>query len=804
MSMPLPIRDFYCESRMTIHVQRTKKVYLLSPPYSTLTYQLPEYFPEHIWQKGQRVLVPLGQKNTLRLGILAGEEKNRLSPGQLKNIFWPLEESFLTSDYLAMIEELANRQMVSPGRILAQVLPGNLKVLPEKFNLADENKEFSIRDAFKDECLCQSLSKKWLAGKLSLARGKFQGKTQLVSIIKEPPWAIMPNASSQWAIMDFLWENGPTARNVLAKLFGSHVYMVLKALLQKGLIVLSDADEGFPAMEKNEDDSLDKTASSCSYSLTTQQEQAFNYLKKFLEYRTFETALLHGITGSGKTIVYLELARETLQKGRSVLILGPEIALVRQLYKQAARILKTKNIFIHYGTRSAREKEDLFLHLNNTTDPVVLVGTRSSLFLPIKNLGLIIIDEEHAESYKQEQQFIYQAKEIAYWLAKRDDALLVPGSATPDIKTYFAAENNQIHKVALTKRAGKSVLPSVHLVNLIVEPPQFGPLSSLPHERLMEVLDKGEQAVILHNRRGYAPVLYCEQCQEIARCVHCQVSLTYHKARQRMVCHYCGLSLPFPIICSHCGSCSFLPLGEGTEKLEEFLTQNLPEDVKVLRLDRDSTRRKGSMEEILDKFARGQAQILVGTQMLSKGHNFPNVTLGIIIDADLGLGLPDYRASERIFQLLIQMAGRAGRGDKPGEVYIQTRNPDHYCWQYILNNDYEGFYSQEIKRRQKFAYPPFVKLALIRLSFPVGWKRKDEFLAGMKRIMLALAGKLNVKVLGPAPAPLQILKGRERYQCLLKSSDWLAIKKLYGLVQKNIARHQKLRLSLDLDPVNML
>ena len=792
----MPTRDFYCESRMTNDELRTWTVYLLSPPYSTLTYQVPKYFPEHIWRTGQRVLVPLGKKNSLRLGVLARKEKSLFPCEQLKYVFWPLEEDLLTPDYLRMVEDLAKRLMVSPGKILAQVLPRCLKILPKKFILAEQNKELPIRNVFEDESLCQTLTKEWLAGKVSFVRPKVQSNTQLVNVVMEPPWPIMPNAKAQWQVMDFLWENGPITKSTLRRVFGPNIYAVLKRLAQKGLV----------SFQSDKSLEIKKTThvAKNKYSLTSEQERALKYLLGLLQQERAEVALVHGITGSGKTLVYLELAKQVLKKGRSVLILGPEIALVWQLFNKAQEQLGPKDLYIHYGTKSAKEKEDLFFELNKKNDPFVLVGTRSSLFLPLKNLGLIIIDEEHAESYKQEQNLIYQAKEIAYYLARGQKALLVLGSATPDIKTYFAVEKKQIHKIELKKRIGQSILPAVHLVDLGASPAQFGPLSSVCYERLMEVLDKGEQAVILHNRRGYAPILYCEQCQEVAKCTHCQVSLTYHKARQRLVCHYCGLSLPFPIICSHCGSCSFLPLGEGTEKLEEFLAQNLSDKVKVLRLDRDSTRRKGSMEEILEKFAKGYAQVLVGTQMLSKGHDFPNVTLGIIIDGDLGLGLPDYRATERIFQLLTQMAGRAGRGNKPGEVYIQTRNPNHYCWDYILNNDYKGFYVQEIKRREKFAYPPFVKLALVRLSFPVGWKEKENLLIKLKAIIQELARSIKVNVLGPAPAPLQVLKGRERYQCLLKASNWLEIKKFYALMEKRIGQNKKIRLSLDLDPVSML
>jgi primosomal protein N' (replication factor Y) (superfamily II helicase) len=313
----------------------------------------------------------------------------------------------------------------------------------------------------------------------------------------------------------------------------------------------------------------------------------------------------------------------------------------------------------------------------------------------------------------------------------------------------------------------------------------------------------GEQVIILHNRRGYSPVLYCERCSEPVKCPHCQVSMTLHKRRELLLCHYCGYSLLFPLSCPGCKGNEFLPLGAGTERLEEFLRDDLPRGTRILRLDRDTSRRAGSMQETLAAFARQEAQILVGTQMLSKGHHFPGVTLVVVVDGDLGLNLPDYRATERSFQMLVQVAGRAGRGEKNGHVLIQTRNPGHYCWQFVRENDYEGFFTREIALRQAMAYPPFVKLALVRISMPLD-QPEAELLSAFGSRMRTVCPAAGVRLLGPAPAPLSVLRGRKRFQCLLKANTWPAIRGVYVEMRKMLAKEKNVRISVDLDPMDML
>jgi primosomal protein N' (replication factor Y) len=389
----------------------------------------------------------------------------------------------------------------------------------------------------------------------------------------------------------------------------------------------------------------------------------------------------------------------------------------------------------------------------------------------------------------------------------QSNALLVLGSATPDIKTFHAArrsvESGGPSMAWLPERVGGGTLPGVELVDIRSQAAAGSLLAPRSLGALKEVVGRGEQAVILLNRRGYAPNMYCLECCTTARCSHCEIAMTFHKARERLLCHYCGHSLAFPCICANCRCSHFLPMGEGTEKLEESLGSILPKGSRVLRLDRDSTRRPGRLEEILEAFALQQAQVLVGTQMLSKGHHFPNVTLSIIADADLGLNLPDYRASERTFQLLVQSAGRAGRGDKAGHVLIQTRDVGHYCWKYVLSADYEGFYEHELGMRQRRNYPPFVKLALARISIAMAWKESHGQLKALGEASRLAARSQNVQVLGPVPAPMPLLRGRRRFQCLFKGADWAAIRSVYAAMAR-VADSRHTRIRLDIDPVSML
>ena len=472
-------------------------------------------------------------------------------------------------------------------------------------------------------------------------------------------------------------------------------------------------------------------------------------------------------------------------------------------------------MIFHHGSQSPSRRERTFSELawgrDGERQPALVVGSRSALFLPLPDLGLVVLDEEHDESYKQEERLSYQAKEVAYFRASRAGALLVLGSATPDVKTFYAAQSGAIPMHTLTRRAGGASPPDIELVALSARNLQEQPFAPQSLESLKEVIKAGDQAMVMLNRRGSTPpMMYCLECgkaserEAVYRCPECNVGMTFHKTRERLVCHYCGLVHPYPSPCARCGGLSFLPLGGGTQHLEETLEGLVPAGTEVVRLDRDSTRRQERLEDILDRFARGQAQVMVGTQMLSKGHHFPGVTLVVVADGDLGLNLPDYRASERTFQLLVQAAGRSGRGERPGRVLIQTRNPGHVFWDFVVRGDYEGFYAREIELRRKYAYPPFVKLGLLRFSYPADWEGGAMVLGQAAKAVREAARELSATVLGPAPAPLSRLKGRNRFHCLVKAQRWPTVRELYARVAGLAPRGGDFRVQLDLDPLNML
>ena len=521
--------------------------------------------------------------------------------------------------------------------------------------------------------------------------------------------------------------------------------------------------------------------------------------------------MVYGVTGSGKTaLVYLRTWPSSCAGRRAgdALLLAPEVALAcgPGTGRPGSGSPPQDDVRLYHGYQSpghARQRTFYGGGAEADRPPMVVAGTRSALFLPLRDPGLVVLDEEHDASFKQDEGLSYQAKELAWFRAGQWKALLLLGSATPDVKTYHAAEVGGIGRVSLPARVGGRDLPAPELADMRAVGAE-DPLAPEAAQALKTALKAGDQAIIMLNRRGYAPVMYCTGCEAPAKCPNCDIGLVYHKARERLVCHYCGLAEPFPTVCKGCGGTSFVPMGLGTEQLEETLTRLVPDRAGVLRVDRDSTRRPGRLEAMLDDFARGRAQVLVGTQMLSKGHHFPGVTLVVAAEADLGLNLPDYRAAERTFQLLVQVAGRAGRGERPGRVLIQTRNPDHYCWQYVLDGDYEGFYAREVALRAKYNYPPFSKLGLMRLSFPMDWDQGRDHIMELVGVLGRAGAARGVRVLGPAPSPLSLLRGRSRWQCLLKAPDWQPIRELFAEARSRLAGHRKIRVGLDLDPVNML
>lgn len=747
-----------------------------------------------------RVLVPLCKKN-LRVGVIMGLEEDA-GERELKNIFWPLEKvPLLPSNLLAMIRDLSLRQGITPGYVLGHVLPYGLRQpnclikkgaqLLASVSLATFSKEMY-------EQYCADLVKDRI--QLLPARTDVAANEQCVLLV-DPPWPVRPAARRQLAVLDYLYQTGSINRKLLQQKLGVPCD-VLKNLEKQNLIRLEYGD----ALEEENRGLLPPPEA--SFELNDAQKEALSFLTGALQMDKPATSLLYGVTGSGKTAVYLELARKAIESGRSVLLLAPEVALAHKLFRDASLYLPDLPVYMYHGYQSSQKREKLFRLAAAGAEACLVIGTRSALFLPLRNTGCIIIDEEHDASYKQDETLTYNAKELAWFKMRQSNGLLVLGSATPDIKSFYAARNGLLPMLELRKRVGGLPLPPIELIKIGLKSGfnttgknSVNLLSKECEKALLETIDRGEQAVVLLNRRGYAPLMYCLECGKTVACPDCGIGMAFHKSRQKLVCHYCGNAFPHPSPCPECGGLNFLPLGEGTEKLAEHL--GILAGQPILRLDRDNTRRPGKIEEILASFAAHESPILVGTQMLSKGHHFPNVTLAIVADGDIGLNLPDYRATERTFQLLLQVAGRPGRGSKPGCVLIQTRDPSHYCWQYLVNNDYEGFYQEELARRQKRVYPPFIRLALLRISFPRENEAGPESITLLAADMRPYAHQLGVKLLGPTPSPIPMLRGHNRFQCLIKATEWQSIRDLANFARTHPAA-KKLRISLDLDPVNML
>ncbi len=787
-------------------------VALLSPPFSTLTYTLPQWWPSalaHALTPGMRVAIPLGKG--LRVGIiLSSQEKSDLPPEvTVKAMASPLEmQSLLDPEYLTLMRQLALRQGRSEGHILGQILPAGLRMTKVKIrSFAHEHdkgkaKIFGISGlADLDQKQGHALAQQLVQGSAHiLPPTSDSAATENCVLQVDPPWPVRPMALKQVAILDHLHDHGSTTRRQLLRIIGTGTAPALAALVKQGHVQIQ-------AMEQSQveaDNMALLPPPEAPFSLCAAQEEAVSTFEKALHTAQStgqaQSHLLYGITGSGKTAVYMELAKKCYERGLSCILLAPEVALALKLRRDVARALPDKALFLYHGYQTPASREKLFREMAARKEPCIVVGTRSALFLPLQKVGAIVLDEEHDSSFKQDEKLPYQAKEVAWFRMAQHKGLLVLGSATPDLKTFYAAKQGKLPMQSLPSRVGGGTLPEISLVNISGQKGSQATLAPESEWALKETLDRGEQAVILLNRRGYAPLMYCLDCNEVARCPHCEIGLTYHKGRERLICHYCGYAVPFPALCTHCKGMHFLPMGEGTEKLSEHLATLTTG--KVLRLDKDSTRREGRMEEILEAFRREEAQILVGTQMLSKGHHFPQVTLALVADGDLGLNTPDYRAAERTFQLLVQSAGRAGRGEKPGKVLIQTRDVNHYCWKYIQNADFEGFYTEEMTRREKRRYPPFVHLALIRMSFGLDFSEGPAHILRMGAELRRLGHEMGLNVLGPAPAPLAFLRGQKRFHCLIKGHNWQNMRQLYTKALE-LSDKKHMKLSLDLDPLNM-
>jgi primosomal protein N' (replication factor Y) len=572
-------------------------------------------------------------------------------------------------------------------------------------------------------------------------------------------------------------------------------------LARHGLVTISEETH---ERDPFEDAVMTDVARDPARHLTGEQAAALEHLESLADERDFRVALLHGVTGSGKTEIYLRLAQRVCSSARQVLMLVPEIALTPSI-AALFRCAFGSRVAIQHSALSDGERHDQWQRIRRGEIDLV-IGTRSAVFAPLPRPGLIIVDEEHDSSYKQEEAPRYHGRDVAVVRASREGALVVLGSATPSMESYQNAVSGKYARIVLQRRVLDRPLASVRVVNMRDEYAAEGPDVVISRELAAAIedrLSRREQVVILLNRRGYSTAVVCRQCGDTFDCPNCSISLTVHAARNgwRARCHYCNYSVMVPKACRRCAAPYLEHTGFGTAKVEQHLRDRFP-DARIGRVDRDSVRRKGALASLLSRFAAADLDVLVGTQMIAKGHDFPGVTLVGVISADVGLGLADFRAAERTFQLLTQVAGRAGRGERPGEAVIQTLYPEHYSVRLACSQDYVGFFEKEINFRRGMRYPPLVAM----VNTVVRGRTFDDAMqtaAELVRRLDAGAPAGGFTILGPAPAPLARLRGEHRVQFFLKGTRRAEMRQALRSVLAEMPEVRR-RVTVDVDPLNVL
>ena len=535
--------------------------------------------------------------------------------------------------------------------------------------------------------------------------------------------------------------------------------------------------------------------------LTDEQRQALARITKGLDH-TGGNFLLHGVTGSGKTEVYLRAIEHARAQNRGAILLVPEISLTPQLSGRVISRFGDRVAVLHSGL-SLGERLDEWRRLRDG-QATVAVGARSAIFAPIARLGLVVVDEEHDPSYKQSERLPYNGRDLAFVRAREEGAAVVLGSATPSVESLYRATRGQYQLLRLTRRVSQRPLPSIEVVDLrkVIDPiERVQTLSEPLAQALAQTLDRSEQAILFLNRRGYSSFALCQQCGQAVQCENCSVALVHHLSQNQLNCHYCGSTRTFPLVCSKCQGGRVSLFGLGTEKIETEIERRFP-GVRVLRLDSDSVHSRGYLQEVLHTFARREADVLVGTQMVTKGHDIPGVTLVGVILADLGLVLPDFRAAERTFQLMVQVAGRAGRGEVAGRVVLQSFLPGHQSIVLAQKEAVQEFYERELERRQALGYPPFRRLLLARFSH-----LDQNVVSDLAHAAANFVRQLAIDdliLLGPVASPLARLRKRYRFQFLLKAKRIEQLHYVAKYLQHNLATPAGARILFDVDPVDML
>ena len=785
------------------------------------TYQIPEKFQDFL-QIGMRVVVEFGNGNRKIQGFVTGLTDEYSGEHQLKSVIDVLDlNPVLSDEAMAMADWLTQRTFAFKIRCLQVMLPNAMRasyrktlkltgknITPDLATLFDHQSEVEFNPQKLTSSQLNQIEKLRKANQIEIvyhvddrAKSKLVWAFKAQMTVEELQTAkktLRKNAAKQKRLLDFLITNHEQ-EFVQSDVTRENNFTAndLKVAAEKEWITRYQIEKYRNPYQ------IDQVQPSTPKKLTAEQAQATNAVDQAIDEKQAATFLLEGVTGSGKTEVYLQIIQHALAQGKSALMLVPEISLTPQIVRQFKARFGDQVALLH-SALSDGERYDEWRRIEKG-DAQVVVGARSAIFAPIKNLGVIIMDEEHETSYKQEDMPRYHARDVAQWRGQYHHCPVVLGSATPSLESRARAQKGVYQWLRLTKRINGKDLPQVQLVDMR-QAGRYAPTTDISQELATEIQKKlalNEQVVLMLNRRGYSSFLMCRECGEVIKCPNCDISLTYHKDTNSLKCHYCGHEEPVPQVCPNCHSKAVRYFGTGTQRVEKELTELFP-TARVLRMDVDTTRRKGAHERILDEFGKHHADILLGTQMIAKGLDFPNVTLVGVLNADTSLGLPDFRASERTFQLLTQVSGRAGRAEKEGNVLIQTYNPDHYAIQYAQRQDYEHFFGKEMQVRHQGGYPPYYYTIQITAS------ARTEADAAQK--MFQIRGEIvnylsqNAVILGPTPQSIMRINNRYYYQLVIKYKNE---PQLENYLQNLLLTSQKeerngLQIVIDRDPMNFI
>ncbi|MFN7992614.1 MAG: primosomal protein N' [Bryobacteraceae bacterium] len=787
------------------------------------TYALPETL-RHRVKPGCRVLVPFGTRKLTGVALQCHDDRPDVSVKEVLRLIDA--EPVLDAELLALGKWISGYYCAPLGEVLRGMLPLAAEIRRGKvYSLTDAGRDAArqlLFDASAEDPVVQilrmldqrPLSAAYLERKLPLAGNALRSLERKHFVVVEQ---VQNERDPLRAPAEKLRVELAAASAAAAKLSKPERELLAFLELHPGSHNLKDLD----AMVKNASPAARGLARKklvmlradppgiysgpvrAPHVMNPEQAIAFEQIAAAIQSREFRTFLLHGVTGSGKTEVYLNSIDAALASGRSALLLVPEIALTPAMAGQFFGRFGDRVAILH-SAFSDSERSDQWRRIRSGSAAVV-VGTRSGVFAPMRNLGLIVVDEEHDQSYKQEETPRYNGRDVAIVRAQAACACVVLGSATPSLESRYNAERGKYTLLDLPARIEARPMPKVELVDMrteFLETRKQATFSRQLIEAVAHRLQNGEQTIILLNRRGFSSFVACRSCGERVQCANCSVTLTFHRRDKRLLCHYCNYAERVPTHCPKCQSEHIYFLGVGSEKVEDELHREFP-TARIARLDRDTATAKRQYEAILHGFREGSYDILVGTQMIAKGHDIPNVTLVGVVSADVGLGLPDFRAAERTFQLLTQVAGRAGRGSLPGIVLVQTINPDHYAVRMAAAQNYQAFYEKELQFRRMMHYPPFSAMANILVRTE---KQEDALRMSTELGHFLNPSPENIKIMGPAEAPVPRLKNEYRYQFLIKAASRTALNQLLRRAL-DFARDHKWKatsLVIDVDPLTLL